>query len=671
VLACLMVLVLSIAVLTTVNIGHNVHERIRLQNTADAAAYSMAAMEARAFNFYAFANRTQVSHYVSAMMWQSLNSFLFFLESWLVDFYGFLKSVVGKCAGDQDVFWSIICKALEAVPVLGQILRVIDLVMDGMRKVIDAFQRGLRAPVFFGRDVDAFLGEVVVPGHRYLNTVLAGASTAVMESVLTHVVSTSNDVIADNDRNLFSDDTGRLFTQVPMGLFSACFFDRAHNREGNGSPYSPREPWRGLTQSEVRESSRVALTKRRMGAVANATRYACDGGAACPETFISERSAKMLPLPDVLRSFEDQLRDWIPKWGQTRMLSFRLSRVVGSSSNPPKNHIRTYNSVTNSPIGPNAQGDGIGSDDTYHLGIGPKGKFGVPGFNIHNVFNCDPWEDKSSECWGEPKADWNQRVGNSGSRNRFQQAWETSIWAMGSGDQVSNGRHFRVRRPGDSFGSAPNQNPERSIGLNRYEKCAARVVLCAVEVEIYVANIQPEDGKHPWPGLAPFPDFEPGHYADQCLPVPGRGAEPALLNAALRKDEFNQPSSWTMLFKSREELRNPRDDGNGATRNTPALLNDEGLVGFKFGQNRAELNMDNRMSPLIPGLPAGMLVVSRGQTYYHRPGNWAEHPNFFNPYWRPRLAAVHQGLQSIPLLGELMEKLPPETANFTQKIITH
>jgi Flp pilus assembly protein TadG len=40
-----MMLILSIAVLATVNLGHNIHERVRLQNTADSAAYSMAAME--------------------------------------------------------------------------------------------------------------------------------------------------------------------------------------------------------------------------------------------------------------------------------------------------------------------------------------------------------------------------------------------------------------------------------------------------------------------------------------------------------------------------------------------------------------------------------------------------------------------------------------------------
>ena len=91
VVAALLVLIMSIAVLTTVNLGHTIHERVRLQNTADAAAYSMAAMEARAFNFYAYANRTQVSHYVSAMMWQSLLSLIYFAEAFVTDIYGFMQ----------------------------------------------------------------------------------------------------------------------------------------------------------------------------------------------------------------------------------------------------------------------------------------------------------------------------------------------------------------------------------------------------------------------------------------------------------------------------------------------------------------------------------------------------------------------------------------------------
>ncbi len=52
VLACLLILALSLCVLTILHVGHGVNEKIRLQNTADAAAYSIAVMEARAFNFY-------------------------------------------------------------------------------------------------------------------------------------------------------------------------------------------------------------------------------------------------------------------------------------------------------------------------------------------------------------------------------------------------------------------------------------------------------------------------------------------------------------------------------------------------------------------------------------------------------------------------------------------
>ena len=44
-------------------------------------------------------------------------------------------------------------------------------------------------------------------------------------------------------------------------------------------------------------------------------------------------------------------------------------------------------------------------------------------------------------------------------------------------------------------------------------------------------------------------------------------------------------------------------------------------------------------------------AVARAMTYYHRPGNWKEHPNFFNPFWRAKLAPVMVGLGNTPLGG--------------------
>src|SRR5438105_9594823 len=101
VVAALLVLLMSLAVFTTVNLGHTIHERVRLQNAADAAAYSMAAMEARAFNFYAFANRTQASQYVSGMILQSWLSFVNFMQAGAADVMGIFEMIAvirgGKC----------------------------------------------------------------------------------------------------------------------------------------------------------------------------------------------------------------------------------------------------------------------------------------------------------------------------------------------------------------------------------------------------------------------------------------------------------------------------------------------------------------------------------------------------------------------------------------------
>src|ERR687893_693516 len=90
-------------------------QSFRLQNTADAAAYSMAAMEARAFNFYAYANRTQVSHYVSAMMWQSLLSLIYFAEAFFTDMYGFMRTL-SPCGGSGNAFWKVVCPVLYLIP---------------------------------------------------------------------------------------------------------------------------------------------------------------------------------------------------------------------------------------------------------------------------------------------------------------------------------------------------------------------------------------------------------------------------------------------------------------------------------------------------------------------------------------------------------------------------
>ncbi len=63
----------------------------------------------------------------------------------------------------------------------------------------------------------------------------------------------------------------------------------------------------------------------------------------------------------------------------------------------------------------------------------------------------------------------------------------------------------------------------------------------------------------------------------------------------------------------------------------------------------------------------GLTVVSRGQVYYHRPGNWTEQPNFFNPYWRPRLASVWQGTDQLPYVEGCSTGCRPSLKNMPRR----
>ncbi|MHB8419840.1 MAG: TadE/TadG family type IV pilus assembly protein [Myxococcales bacterium] len=67
VLMAVMCALIAFTLFTTFSIGKAIKERIQIQQAADASAYSLAVMEARAFNFYAYTNRAIVSHFVAMM----------------------------------------------------------------------------------------------------------------------------------------------------------------------------------------------------------------------------------------------------------------------------------------------------------------------------------------------------------------------------------------------------------------------------------------------------------------------------------------------------------------------------------------------------------------------------------------------------------------------------
>ena len=53
----------------------------------------------------------------------------------------------------------------------------------------------------------------------------------------------------------------------------------------------------------------------------------------------------------------------------------------------------------------------------------------------------------------------------------------------------------------------------------------------------------------------------------------------------------------------------------------------------------------------------GPRAVARAEAYYHRPGAWQEPPNFFNPFWRARLAPAEPGLDRLGAAGRALRAL--------------
>jgi Flp pilus assembly protein TadG len=88
-------LVLTITVMTSVSIGHGVYEKIKLQDAADAQAYSLAVKQARAYNFVAYTNRAMIVHYSAMLTVMSYVSHAVYLDRTVGTAASFIKYIPG------------------------------------------------------------------------------------------------------------------------------------------------------------------------------------------------------------------------------------------------------------------------------------------------------------------------------------------------------------------------------------------------------------------------------------------------------------------------------------------------------------------------------------------------------------------------------------------------
>ena len=142
------------------------------------------------------------------------------------------------------------------------------------------------------------------------------------------------------------------------------------------------------------------------------------------------------------------------------------------------------------------------------------------------------------------------------------------------------------------------------------------------------------------------------HFAPEAKGRPSRGPAAALGN-------FGQPDVVVGVAL----------DEHGADAPASAVYRRRfSWNGRRAGAASVDFRWKEGDSPAIPGLPPTLQPLRRGlnafaaaQAYYHRPGDWREMPNFFNPLWGARLmpvletnVAANLGLSAVPALRQLL-----------------
>ncbi|WNG19466.1 TadE/TadG family type IV pilus assembly protein [Cystobacter fuscus] len=143
------------------------------------------------------------------------------------------------------------------------------------------------------------------------------------------------------------------------------------------------------------------------------------------------------------------------------------------------------------------------------------------------------------------------------------------------------------------------------------------------------ANGSKSSSHHSWQGITPFVLADPSYWSPWIY-------------------HFGYPCNMVFATKdvmaAREvfQLRTNFMKGQGS--------------GHIDGNGELDMTQDKTGNGIFTEATGGMLAMSVGRAIYHRPGNWKEEPNFYNPLWTARLAPVttHWEQQLVGIMTAVM-----------------
>lgn len=134
--------VLCLGLLMLFNTGQAVNKKVQLVNTADAAAYSVAVAQARAFNTVAYLNRAEVANEIAVAQMVSLYSWMNYLQSG-IDHFKDALNIIGYVLDVLVVTAEIGVMLNEVATALGEVGQLLSQVRRGTRQAFDLAITGI------------------------------------------------------------------------------------------------------------------------------------------------------------------------------------------------------------------------------------------------------------------------------------------------------------------------------------------------------------------------------------------------------------------------------------------------------------------------------------------------------------------------------------------------
>jgi len=531
-LAAVGIFAMALGVLATLNLGQAVHQKIKLQNAADSAAYSLAAMEARTFNYIAFLNRAQIAHYNTAMVVQSYMTWVGFQ----VALFGTAVDVLVGLKGGVDTGASWCCAGPCVIGCPYQIIR------PAVIAALNIAKASRRMAVMFHKIGDQ-LGHWIVEAMSIFNNAAVWQTQFARAALLNgHILTGMQSYVSKMDPDIsFTQGKSRFMNMfINMALNSIEYYQAFDNAAGiNPMVFA------------------IPFDMFRVGPSGKYTKHSDDGAKDAFRIMTELCHATRTP-----KFVSNRREGFFSYTGFTGLGGKKLGQTKFTEKGDMKG----------------AEISAIGSEGNYQIGA---------------YLSSDDYATQASGG-GFAVAVATLTMKNAGALGDAIAAYE------------SKGKHYKYGGGKDSGLPSPERQGLTVIPPP-YNSSPSKTM---------------ETKNHaPWPGFAPYFKFKPDKE---------------------RTSDFNQPSTWIFLNKHHEDFQSRNSSlGGGNQERAPWYAN------FSFRHGSREVKLDttvggSRNSYLFEGLN----VISRGMAYYHRPGNWTEHPNFFNPFWRARLAPVGQKLQN-------------------------